>query len=80
MATGLRDKRLSDLRTENKKNEETIKSANEFLDDYKKSGLVYRIGAFMLKESAKAVKADAEKSLQKNNEEIKVLEKTEIKL
>jgi RHS repeat-associated protein len=46
MAIGLRDKRLGDLRTENKKNEQTIKSANSFLEDYNKSGFFYKLATF----------------------------------
>jgi len=80
LATSFKNKRISDLRVENKNNTTVISDANTWLDDYKKSNWLYRLYAKIDKVKIDKIKQAAEKKIKTNADEISLLEKTEIKI
>ena len=78
MAEGLRDKRINDLQSDNSKNDEIIKNANEYLNDYNNSGKLYKLFSFFTKKRIEAEKRSAEENTKKNNEELNTLKNTTI--
>jgi|GEM_PF-5470500 len=79
MTTSLINKRISDLNNKNAQNAETIKNANEYLGDYKKSSGLYKFFNSLVKKQAEAEKNEAQKDIEKNNLEKITLQKTKIK-
>lgn len=69
----LTNQRISYLSKKNMKNQKEIEGTTDFLNDYKKSGLIYKIGAYLTKKTFQQEKKSAEEDIRKNNIEIKDL-------
>lgn len=69
----LTNKRINYLNESNNKNQETITEATDFLNDYKRSNILYKIGAYISMKTVKAEKTKAENDSKKNNQEINEL-------
>ena len=71
--------RINLINEKNIKNQARIQESDEFIKDYKKSNLIYQIGAYINKKEAENDKKEAENDIQKNNQELKTLQKPEQK-
>jgi hypothetical protein len=79
-ATDAVNKRLDELHRNINSKSVIVKSDEDFLNNYEKSGKLYKMFEFFEKKNAQLEKESAEKEIQQNKEEIRTLESTKEKI